>query len=192
MSPTETATRYATSGLRALTDIAWMGRRHASTPAGAEQAGAFNEANWLLHKMARREHLNLGHPDRTANRDYDAPGIVETPSFFTDGASVDFEPSPERQADLADLSAEDAVQWMVEVIHPLAHQYADGRATYASSMFNDATRTLRAAGFDLSPTEALGRSVWVMDGMGDSYARLSPAEVAERDSARGATPNPDA
>lgn len=174
-----------TSGLCALLDVAWMARRQASA-GEREQAEAFNEACWLLHKMAASARLSPGSPDQTANRVWHDLGerLVETPSFYADGTPVDFEPPPERAEELLGLAPEDRVQQMVEVIHPLAHAYADGRATYAPGMLNDATRVLRAARFDLSATEALGKSVWVTDGMGDSFLSLTMSERAERDSVR--------
>jgi hypothetical protein len=179
---------YVVGGIRALSDIAWMARRQASYPAGASMAQEFNEANWLLHEFARTGHINVGHPDPTANRNWDnAPHeVTETPSFYTDGAPTDFTPDAARAAELKGLDRAEAVQWMVSVIHPLAHPYADGASTYAPGMLNDATRALRNAGFDLSTTEALGKSVWVTDGMGDSFLRLTREEIAERDAARTA------
>ena len=182
---TSTPTVYVTSGLRALTDLAWMARRMASS-GEREHATACNEATWLLHQMARTARLSVGDPDRTANYAYDTDSgrVTETPSFFTDGAPVDFTPTPERAEELKALSEAEKVQWMVDVLHPLAFRYAEGRSTYAPSMLNDATRVLRAAGFSLTTTEALGMSVWVTDGMGDPFTRLTAAEIAERDSAR--------
>lgn len=183
---TAAVTPNVTSGLRALSDIAWMARRQASRPAGQEHAAAFNDANWLLHDMARREHISMGHPDPTANRDYDEAlaRMSEVPSYYTDGAPTDYEPTTEQAEELRSLDRAEAVQWIVAIMHPLAHPYADGAATYAPGMLNDATRVLRSAGFDLSATEALGKSVWVTDGMGDGFLRLSRTEIAERDEAR--------
>lgn len=181
-------TTNTTSGLRALIDITWMARRAISRGERVDE-GAFNDAQWLLAKMAQRARLTLGHPDQTANGVYDEKTgqLTETASYFADGAPVDFEPTPERAIELTNLSDAAAVQWIVEVMHPLAHAYADGRATYATGMCNDATRVLRAAGFDLSATEALGLSVWVTDGMGDSFLGLTSTEVAERNAARTGT-----
>lgn len=182
--PTTTPTANAVSGIRALTDISWMARRSA-TYADQPDPTPVNEAIWLLHRLAARHHLTVGHPDQTANRDYPADGnITENPSFFTDGAPTDFAPSEEREHELQAMSQDAAVQWMVTILHPLAHTYADGASTYAPGMCNDATRVLRAAGFDLSATEALGKSVWVTDGMGDSFLRLNSTEIAERNAAR--------
>lgn len=180
---------YVVGGLRALSDIAWMARRQGSHPANAEQAQAVNEAIWLLHEYARSEHISIGHPDPTANRDYDETlgRLVEEPSFYVDGTPVNFTPDAERAAALKAMDRAEAVQWMVTVLHPLAHPYADGASTYAPGMLNDATRALRNAGFDLSATEALGKSVWVTDGMGDRFLRLSSEEIAERDTARAAS-----
>lgn len=190
--PTTTAPNV-TSGLRALSDIAWMARRQASTPTGQAQAQAqtFNDACWLLHRMARGAGISMGHPDQSANREWVDLGerLVETPSFFADGAPVDYEPFEERAAELVAMDRAEAVQWIVATVHPLAHAYADGRATYATGMCNDATRVLRAAGFDLSRREALGLSVWVTDGMGDDFLRLSRQERAELDAARARTGN---
>lgn len=182
---TSSSTVYVTSGLRALTDFAWMARRMASS-GDRTHATACDEATWLLHQMARTARLNVGTPDRTANYDYNTENgqTTETPSFFTDGAPVDFTPTPERVEELKVLSEAEKAQWMVDVLHPLAFRYAEGRSTYAPSMLNDATRVLRAAGFSLAATEELGMSVWVTDGMGDPFTRLTAAEVAERDSAR--------
>lgn len=178
-----------TSGLRALSEIAWMARRQAHHRDYLTHAEAFNDANWLLHEMARSANLSMGHPDPTANRDWDeAPNtMTATPSFFTDGTPVDYAPRPPRAAELKALDRAVAVQWIVTVIHPLALPYADGAATYAPGMYNDATRVLRNSGFDLSATETLGLSVWATDGMGDSFLRLSHTEIAERDAARAAT-----
>ena len=105
---------------------------------------------------------------------------------------MDYAPEPGRSAELAALPEQAAIQWVVTVLHPLAHLYADGRSTYAPGLVNDATRALRTIGFDLSATEALGRSVWVTDGMGDSFLRLRPAEIAERDAVRAGVPVPTA
>lgn len=183
---TTTAAPNVTSGLRALSDLAWMARRQASTPTGQAQAESFNDACWLLHRMARGAGISMGHPDQSANREWVdlRERLVETPSFFADGAPVNYEPSEERAAELAAMDRAEAVQWIVTTVHPLAHAYADGRATYATGMCNDATRVLRAAGYDLSATEALGLSVWVTDGMGDTFLALSRAEKAEMDTAR--------
>lgn len=171
------------AAVQSLVEIAWMARRTAST-GEREHAQDFNEAQWLLSRLAVRHGLRLGHPDQTANRDYAAQGgMGEMPSRYADGSPTDFSPTTERTATLSSLSEPESVQWMVGVIHPLAHAYADGRATYATAMFNDATRTLRNAGCDLSPTEAQYGTVWVSDGMGDGYAGLSIEERAERDRA---------
>lgn len=197
MPPTTTTPApNVTSGLRALSDIAWMARRQVSVKAaqsdpegeGARLATQFNDANWLLHHMARSAGLTMGHPDPTANREWDeaAQTLVETPSFYADGAPADYEPSEERARELKGMDRTRAVQWMVTLMHPLAHPYADGAATYAPGMLNDATRVLRNAGFDLSATEALGLSVWVTDGMGDGFLHLTREEIAERNAARAA------
>lgn len=183
---TATAAPNVTSGVRALSDIAWMARRQISATMGEPQAEEFNEANWLLHQMARTAGVSMGHPDPTANREWnpDRGELEETPSFYADGAPTDYTPAEERATQLRAMNRAAAVQWMVTLMHPLAHAYADGRATYATGMCNDATRVLRAAGFDLSATEALGLSVWVTDGMGDTFLRLSRQERTELDAAR--------
>lgn len=194
---TSNAAPNVTSGLRALSDIAWMARRQVSIvadtqseQAGPEMAAEFNDAIWLLHQMGHTAGLTMGHPDPTANQEWNEERgtLEETPSFYADGAPVDYEPTPERARELKETDRAEAVQWMVTLMHPLAHAYADGRASYATGMCNDATRVLRAAGFDLSVTEARGLSVWASDGMGDTFLRLSQAEKAEMDAARTTAP----
>lgn len=198
-SSTTNATGPRVEGaLRSLVAFAWMARRVASIPVrvapGVDEwarpnAASADECTWLLHRMAKSHRVRVGHPDQTANRDYTVEDhIVETPSHFTDGAPVNFEPGAERAAELAALvehEPEVAVQHMIDVLHPLAHAYADGRATYATSEFNNATRALRDGGWSLDATEAKGASVWVRDGMGDSCSGLTSAEAEERDRVRG-------
>lgn len=150
-----TTQHFPTSGLRTLHDFAWMAKRQADE-SGPEVVSAANEACWLLEQMTRP--LRLGKVSAARLR----------------------APSPERVKELESMPPVEAVQWMVDVLHPLAHGYADGRSTYAPGMLNDATRALRAAGFSLARTETLGKSVWFTDGMGDAFLSLTPAEVAER------------
>lgn len=205
MSRKPTPSRQVSDGMRALREIQWMARRMAAHPMGAERLGLdpalphtdpnsvqyqFNTATFLLEETLARYGFTPCKPDGTANRQYidsptTGPQVLEFPSIWADfSVNAGFLPSEEVLAGIGEDEV-GQLQYAVHVIHPLAHRYADGRATYATSMFNEATRALRAAGFTLGVTEAAGRSVWVADGFGDGYDGLLADERAERDAARG-------
>lgn len=60
-------------------------------------------------------------------------------------------------------------------LHWMARRYADGRMTYASSMFNEITRKLLVSGVKLNPTG--DRTIWAGDGSGRRYDKLTEAEA---------------
>lgn len=165
--------------LTVLSEIAWMARRAASRPTMSDTT-AHDDATWLLHRLAATHHVRVGHPDQTANRTFGehAGALGEKASFYADGTPTGYEPAPERAAALLDLPEDDQVRLIADTLQPLAHAYADGRATYATSSLNSATRSLIAWGL-LPPTAPR----WVRDGMGDGFTGLSVAEIAERDAA---------
>jgi hypothetical protein len=61
-------------------------------------------------------------------------------------------------------------------LHWMARRYADGRQTYATSLFNDHTRALLKAGVKLNPTG--DGTLWARDGAGRSCDHLSDEEAA--------------
>jgi hypothetical protein len=210
MSTKKTAPRQSgllpqvVAGMSALRDIQWMARRNAQpdsmqirfdgaalSPMTDRESVAyrFNTATFLLERLLTRHKFTQCKTDPTANREYietEQMGWmpVEVPSIWADGTSLNgFTPDAEVLAGIGEDEVAQ-LQWAVDVMHPLAHRYAWGRATYASSLLNDATRALRHAGFSLAATEAAGRSAWVVDGMGDDYDGLTVSERAERDAAR--------
>ena len=186
------------AAVRALTEISWMARRSASQtlrqeevwmkplPADApEQATIVDDALWTVIRLAARYAIPGPRVDQTANRDWSQSGVVEVPSCFLDGSPVYYTPANHAEIEARIITDPDSlVQEAITALHPHAHIYADGRATYATSMFNDATRVLRRGDWDLSETEKAGRSIWVRDAMGDSCTGLNDTEIAERENAR--------
>jgi hypothetical protein len=76
---------------------------------------------------------------------------------------------------------EEALRTIIIDIHWMARRYADMRSTYAPNMLNGRTREALALGV------ALKKPHFARDGMGRSFDRLSPDEVAaaEDDMPRG-------
>src|SRR5262249_53310212 len=64
---------------------------------------------------------------------------------------------------------------IVKDLHWMVRRYADGRMSYATSLFNDHTSTLLAMGIQLQ-SEASG-ALYAMDGMGRSYDNLDDAQA---------------
>lgn len=60
----------------------------------------------------------------------------------------------------------------------MARRYADGRATYATTSFNHATRTLLSMGIDLGETIRTDGTIWARDGHGRAYDGLTDEEAA--------------
>lgn len=60
-------------------------------------------------------------------------------------------------------------------LHWMARRYADGRQSYATSMFNDATRKLLAMGIKLNPCAE--EIIWARDAGGRGFDNLSEAEA---------------
>lgn len=58
--------------------------------------------------------------------------------------------------------------------HWMARRYSDGRSTYATSLFNQHTRTLLDLGIELNRTS--DNTIWARDGMGPRYDGLSEEE----------------
>lgn len=64
-------------------------------------------------------------------------------------------------------------------LHWMARRYADGRQSYATSLFNGHTRTLIAMGVDLNSTG--DQTVWARDAGGRAYDGLTEAEAGQGD-----------
>jgi hypothetical protein len=58
----------------------------------------------------------------------------------------------------------------------MARRYADGRATYATSFFNDLTRELLRMGVKLCDRDNI---IWVRDAGGRQYDGLTKEEAVE-------------
>lgn len=58
--------------------------------------------------------------------------------------------------------------------HWMARRYADGRQSYATSLFNSHTRDLLHIGVELNPTA--DNTIWASDAMGIKFCGLSEAE----------------
>src|ERR1051326_1997805 len=61
-------------------------------------------------------------------------------------------------------------------LHWMARRYADGRQSYATSMFNEITRRLLKLGVQLNPTSH--ETIWARDAMGRGFDKLSDDEAA--------------
>jgi len=59
----------------------------------------------------------------------------------------------------------------------MARRYADGRSSYAPSLFNRITRGLLGLGIKLNPTA--DGTIWARDGMGRRYDGLTDEEAAQ-------------
>lgn len=71
-------------------------------------------------------------------------------------------------------------QWweLIKVVcdlHWMARRYADGRTSYATSLFNGHTRFLKALGFPLNPTG--DETIWARDTMGRFFDGLTDDEA---------------
>lgn len=158
--------------LAALRDVQWMARRAASAPGtGSGERTRVDEGTWGLTVLLAEQKMEPLRPDRVANRRLDAAG-AGTASVFTDGTGEEFTAEAESVVAWQELVGEDRIQWIVDRLHPAAFAYADGRATYATSLCNAATATLRNAGIDLSATTARHGRVWARDAMGPQFAGL--------------------
>lgn len=60
-------------------------------------------------------------------------------------------------------------------LHWMARRYADGRSTYATSLFNSITRNLIKLGVKLNPTG--DEIIWARDAMGRGYDSLTRAQA---------------
>ena len=60
-------------------------------------------------------------------------------------------------------------------LHPMARRYANGRMTYATSMFNEHVRTLLSLGIKLNPTA--DGIIWATDGNGRRFDGLTHAQA---------------
>jgi len=63
--------------------------------------------------------------------------------------------------------------------HWMARRYADGRISYATSLFNDHVRALLKMGIDLKST-GVKESIWAKDGMGRVFDGLTDEEAKEQ------------
>lgn len=75
------------------------------------------------------------------------------------------------------MTREQELERIVRDLHWMARRYADGRMTYATSMFNNHTRRLLELGVELNPTG--DDTIWARDGMGRAYDGLSEQEAAQ-------------
>lgn len=64
---------------------------------------------------------------------------------------------------------------IVSDLHWMARRYADGRASYATSMFNDATRKLLRMGVRLNPTT--DGKLFADDRMGPAFSGITPEDL---------------
>lgn len=62
-------------------------------------------------------------------------------------------------------------------LHWMARRYAEGRSSYATSLFNDHTRTLLR--FGIEPNIHGDGTPWARDAMGPGYSALSAEEYAQ-------------
>jgi hypothetical protein len=176
--------------LGGLREIQFMARRialHVQLPAGT--ADDVNLATWLLNQVLAEHDFDPIRPDASASTSGEYVSLHTSPSVYTDGTPAGFEPAP-ADVERAGTTAEARMRWIVSVLHPLAHRYADGRGTYAPSMLNQVTRDLLAAGHDLSTTLTRGMSVWVLDGHGPGFDGLTAAERQQRHQAAAAPRDP--
>lgn len=60
-------------------------------------------------------------------------------------------------------------------LHWMGRRYADGRTSYATSLFNEHTRFLKALGFPLNPTG--DETIWARDTMGRLFDGLTSDEA---------------
>jgi hypothetical protein len=67
-----------------------------------------------------------------------------------------------------------ALEKIVQDLHWMARRYADGRQSYATSTFNQHTRSLLAMNIQLNPC-AEG-TIWARDGMGPRFGGLTEEE----------------
>ena len=72
-----------------------------------------------------------------------------------------------------------ALESIIKDIHWMARRYADGRSTYATGMFNDATRLALRLGLDLRTARSADKTVFARDGMGRAYDGLTEEEAEE-------------
>jgi hypothetical protein len=80
----------------------------------------------------------------------------------------------------------DRAQVLEKIVHDLhwmARRYADGRQSYATSTFNQHTRSLLAMNIQLNPC-AEG-TIWARDGMGPRYGGLTEEEYNQGEPLNG-------
>ena len=82
------------------------------------------------------------------------------------------------EVDAAKLSSENTMlRRIVGDLHWMARRYADGRATYVTWMFNEATRVLLKLDVDLKMFDVDG-TIWARDHHGRTYDGLNDEEAA--------------
>ena len=64
---------------------------------------------------------------------------------------------------------------IAQTFHWMARRYADGRMSYATSLFNECVRSLLAMGIELNPTQ--DGTIWARDSMGRAYDKLTDEEA---------------
>jgi len=80
--------------------------------------------------------------------------------------------------EIARLTRErEALRRIAADLHWMARRYADGRASYATRLFNSHTRALLAMGVELHHTA--DGTIWARDAMGRAYDGLSDEEAAQ-------------
>lgn len=85
--------------------------------------------------------------------------------------------------DLKPYQIEKLIQ-IVQDFHWMARRYADGRMSYAPSLFNDHVRALQQMGIDLNPTG--DKTIWAHDAMGPAYDGMTENEriIEEKEAAK--------
>lgn len=167
--------------LKALREIQWMARRTASAvvhrdpdQAAGDLAATINAATAALVNALGEAGLDPLKADPVAELDVTGLG-TRTPSVWVDGTPPAYRAAGERASDAAHLArfvaaTRMSVQDISNVLHPAAWKYAHLRATYATSMFNAATRALMAANVSVADTIETHGSEWVEDAMGEEFS----------------------
>lgn len=185
-TPGEPSVHSIRNLVRMMSDIQWMSRRGASRNAvSSEEKTQVDDATWLLQRRLATLRYTELHPDGTANQEYDkiAGELIETPSIWTDGVDpvAGHIPDPAKVSAWDQMSEAEELQAIAQGLHPSAHRYADGRMTYATSMFNMATAALLNNGVNLDTTaQRTGGRLWVEDGMGESFDYRASVTAAQR------------
>jgi len=162
--------QMSAAALAALTQIQWMACRQATDGGEEGIIARVAAATWALAVTLDEQGCQPLQPTRTART---AAGSV-----YPIGVPAGYRPRDQIAVMLLDSDPTVRLQRLIDLLHPLARRYADGRASAAASTCNDATRTLLTTGFDLSATEVGAGTVWARDAHGPAYDGLSPQQRA--------------